>query len=70
MRNWIDYFDKASASLKKLTDEPLPNVWEALAKSKVDPVIEGLNFIYRNADDADSVRSEADHLVRVLKERS
>ena len=70
MRNWIDYFDKASASLKKLVDEPLPNVWEALAKSKVDPVIEGLNFIYRNADDVNSVRSEADHLVRVLKERN
>lgn len=69
MKNWAEYFEKAAESLKRLTEEPLPSVWDALEKSKVDPIIDGLNFIYRNAGDANSVQNEADHLIKVLRER-
>lgn len=68
MRDWSNYLKQAADNLERLTKES-PSVWEVLENSKSDEIIDGLNFIYRNADDPDSIRNEANHLIKILKER-
>jgi len=70
MNNWIIWLEKAGMSLQKQLDEPIPNVWEALEKAKKDELVDGLNYIYRNAGDSNSVQDMANHLVKMVKERS